>query len=141
MAATHVLAMKELGHLRRADILVQHDSHGSMAVKLLRTFTMQTEALAKLKRGGEQTVRVEHVHVHSGAQAIVGTVTRGGGSDERGRQADGWIEPKALALSASPEVLGEDTSRDAVPTSRIEGQKALPDARRSARKRRAQGGA
>ena len=30
--------------------------------KLLRTYTMQTEALAKLKRGGEQTVRVEHVH-------------------------------------------------------------------------------
>ena len=25
MAATHVLAMKELGHLRRADILVQHE--------------------------------------------------------------------------------------------------------------------
>lgn len=58
MAATHALAMKQLGHTRRAEILVQQDSHGSLAVKLLRTFTMQAEALSKLKRGGEQTVRV-----------------------------------------------------------------------------------
>ena len=35
-----------------------------MAIKLLRTYTAQLEALAKLRRGGEQTVRVEHVHVH-----------------------------------------------------------------------------
>jgi hypothetical protein len=68
MAATHVLAMKELGHFCRAEKQPQHDSHGSMAVKLLRTFTMQTEAVAKLKRGGEQTVRVEHVHVYPGGK-------------------------------------------------------------------------
>src|SRR5262245_57428365 len=36
----------------------------NMAIKLLRTYTAQLEALAKLRRGGEQTVRVEHVHVH-----------------------------------------------------------------------------
>jgi hypothetical protein len=28
----------------------------------------------KLKRGGEQTVRVEHVHVYPGGQAIVEAV-------------------------------------------------------------------
>ena len=143
MAATHVLAMKELGHLRRADILVQHDSHGSMAVKLLRTFTMQAEALAKLKRGGEQVVRVEHVNVFPGGQAIVGTVSaqrgEGGVSDGKWRQADGPIDPRALAFAPGAPLLGQDASRDAVPASRSEGQKALPDARRSARKRRAHG--
>ena len=36
---------------------------------------MQMEVLAKVKRGGEQTVRVEHVHVYSGGQAIVGALT------------------------------------------------------------------
>ena len=35
-----------------------------MAIKLPRTYTAQLEALAKLRRGGEETVRVEHVHVH-----------------------------------------------------------------------------
>jgi hypothetical protein len=46
-----------------------------MANKLLRTFTMQAETLAKLQRGGEQVVKV--VHVHPGAQAIVGNITTG----------------------------------------------------------------
>jgi hypothetical protein len=143
MAATHVLAMKELGHLRRSENIAQHDSHGSMAVKLLRTFTMQTEALAKLKRGGEQVVRVEHVNVFPGGQAIIGAVSaqrgEGGVSDGKWRQADGPIDPRALAFAPGAEVFGEDPGRDAVPASCSEGQKALPDARGSARKRRAQG--
>lgn len=102
MAATHVLAMKELGHLRRAENVPQHDSHGSMAVKLLRTFAMQTEALAKLKRGGEQTVRVEHVHVYPGGQAIVGTVTRDGGSDEEGDKPMDRLIREPLPLRLAP---------------------------------------
>ena len=56
--------------------------------KLQRTMVAQIEALAKLQRGGSQSVRVEHVHVHQGGQAIVGAVTTGGrGSDENARQA------------------------------------------------------
>lgn len=39
----------------------------------------QAEALAKLRNGNQQTVKVEHVHVHQGGQAIVGNVTQGGG--------------------------------------------------------------
>ena len=53
MATTHALAMRELGLARRAEFQAQHDAHGSLGVKLLRTFTMQAEALSKLKRGGE----------------------------------------------------------------------------------------
>ena len=39
-----------------------------MANTRLRTFAVQLVALAKLLRGGEQTVRVEHVHVHAGGR-------------------------------------------------------------------------
>lgn len=80
MAATHGLAMMLLGRSRRADLLSQVEAHGGLAVKLLRTFTLQAEALAKLRRGGGQTMRVEHVHVHAGGQAIVGSVMPGGGT-------------------------------------------------------------
>jgi hypothetical protein len=48
-------------------------------VKLLRTYTMQVEALQRYRGKGQQKVTVEHVHVHSGGQAIVGAVTQGGG--------------------------------------------------------------
>ena len=78
MATTHALAMKMLGRTRQADQLTQLEAQGALAVKLLRTFALQAETLAKLKRGGGQTVRVEHVHVHSGGQAIVGHVEAGG---------------------------------------------------------------
>jgi hypothetical protein len=48
-----------------------------LAVKYMRTFTMNVEALAKLRRKGEQVVR--HVHVHEGGQAVVaGTINQGG---------------------------------------------------------------
>jgi hypothetical protein len=51
------------------------ESHGNLPTKLERTFVAQVEAVAKWRRGGEQRVMVEHVHVRSGGQAIVGAVT------------------------------------------------------------------
>ena len=46
------------------------------ATRLMRIFTEQLDAMAKLKgKSGHQKVTVEHVHVHKGAQAIVGAVT------------------------------------------------------------------
>ena len=57
------------------------------ANKLLRTHAMLIEALNRHRGKGGQRVTVEHVHVHSGAQAVVGNVAREGGriEDEEGR--------------------------------------------------------
>jgi hypothetical protein len=47
----------------------------SRATKLLRLFTEQLSAMAKLKgKSGQQKMTIEHVHVHAGGQAIVGPV-------------------------------------------------------------------
>ena len=51
------------------------DSNLNRGTKLLRTFLMQLEALNRHRSKGEQKMVVEHVHVHSGGQAIVGPVT------------------------------------------------------------------
>jgi hypothetical protein len=46
------------------------------ATRLMRVFNEQLEAMQKLKgKSGQQRVTVEHVHVHQGGQAIVGSVT------------------------------------------------------------------
>ncbi|MBC7949079.1 MAG: hypothetical protein H7Y42_14430 [Chitinophagaceae bacterium] len=50
------------------------DANINRATKLMRTFTAQTEALSRLRGKGQQAVRVEHVTVHAGSQAIVGNV-------------------------------------------------------------------
>ncbi|MGD9724355.1 MAG: hypothetical protein AB7U76_24210 [Pirellulales bacterium] len=60
----------------RADCLA---AYGNLAARLLRTFTLQTEALARLRgQTRQQTVRVEHVTVQAGGQAVVGNVAAGG---------------------------------------------------------------
>src|SRR5205814_534658 len=47
-----------------------------LANKLPRTYTMLTAALHQHRGKGQQKVTVEHVHVHPGGQAIVGTIDR-----------------------------------------------------------------
>jgi hypothetical protein len=50
---------------------------GSTAAKLLRAYCTQVETYRRLRGGGgDQNIRVEHVHVHEGGQAIVGAVNQ-----------------------------------------------------------------
>ena len=44
------------------------------ANKLARTYTMQMEALNRYRGKGQQKMTVEHVHINSGGQAIIGNV-------------------------------------------------------------------
>ena len=49
---------------------------GSAAARLLKAYAMQVEVLRRCRHGGHQFVRVEHVHVNDGGQAIIGNVKR-----------------------------------------------------------------
>ena len=40
----------------------------------MRAFTNQFEAYRCLRHGGDRYVRVEHVHINEGAQAVIGNV-------------------------------------------------------------------
>lgn len=110
MALTHAAAQTVLQRAMRVDQIPQFESASNAAVKLLRTFTLQAETLAKLQRGGEQVVKV--VHVHPGAQAIVGNVmhssTGGGGDDEKRNQPHAKAELPAPSSEPMPKVWGED---------------------------------
>jgi len=123
MAVTHHLGLEALHHLRGAQTLPQYQVYGNVASKLLRTYTAQVEALARLRRKGEQKVRVEHVHVHPGGQAIVGAVGTGGASDNQ-------RQPHAKALSHAPvtPLWGEDEEREPVPLAG-DAERQVPNAR------------
>src|SRR5437762_5212777 len=97
MVATHFAAITLLRRLKGADNIPQQASAGSLAVKLLRTYTMQIEALQRYRGKGQQKVTVKHVHVHSGGQAIVGAVTQGGGVQSKSED-----QPGAPALTHEP---------------------------------------
>ena len=55
------------------------DKYLNASVKLLRLHGEKLEALNRYRRKGHQVVHVEHVHVHQGAQAVIGNVQTGGG--------------------------------------------------------------
>ena len=75
MACTHTAAMAILTSLqhgfpseRRTPFLA------TAASRLLRAYSTQVETLRRLRNGGSQFVRVEHVHVNEGGQAVIGNV-------------------------------------------------------------------
>ena len=141
MAASHALAMECLLRTRHTNSLQRFEANGNMATKFLRTFAVQMETLARVRRGGKQKVIVEHVHVYPGGKAAVGTFVQqqpggGGGECEIEGQAHAITGPDALALLTGS-VRSENPERQPMPVVAGDGKEPLPDARRRTRKRRA----
>ncbi len=87
MAAVHNATMTFARRLNHVENIAQQDSAERAFNKLARTFAAQIEALKRYRTGGEQKVTVEHVHVHQGGQAIVGSVTHGGRGASKNRRS------------------------------------------------------
>ncbi len=119
MIATHTAAME---CYRRAMIAEQsfegRRENLNQANKLVRSYAALVEALDRHRGKGQQVVRVEHVTVEAGGQAIVGSVNTtprpgGGGSNENQRQ------PHAIAHSPGEALPGAvEAHREAVPITR-----------------------
>jgi len=75
MACTHMAAMAVLAKLDAAFAPERRvAAFGSTAARLMKAYAMQMEVLRRLRHGGNQYVRVEHVHVNDGGQAVIGNV-------------------------------------------------------------------
>ena len=85
----------------------------NQANKLSRTWESLLNALNKHRGKGQQKMTVEHVHVHDGGQAIVGTVER----PEKGEKisTEEQTHAEQIADAPEPEVWCEDTARHPVP--------------------------
>ena len=66
---------------------------------LSRTYVALLEALNRHRGKGQQVVRVEHVTVQAGGQAIVGAVTQGGGGQSENEDR---AHARRLAHAQSP---------------------------------------
>ena len=81
MLATHNAAMNSFklaaSYLGSAQIPTAEIGNAILnsANKLIRSYTMQMEALNRYRGKGQQKMTVEHVHINSGGQAIIGNVT------------------------------------------------------------------
>jgi hypothetical protein len=99
----------------------------AQANRLSRTYAALVEALNRHRGKGQQKVTVEHVHVHSGGQAVVGMVGVPGEGD--GAKSEDQPHAKQLAHAPQPAVRRPDPERELVPLAR-DAERALPAARR-----------
>ena len=77
MACAHTAAMAVLAKMDGAFGTERRvAAFGSTAARLMRAYATQVEVLRRLRNGGQQFVRVEHVHVNEGGQAVIGNVKK-----------------------------------------------------------------
>ena len=77
MIATHTAAMECFKRAMIASVSLElRDRELNQANKLVRSYAVLLESLQRYRGKGEsrQKVTVEHVHIHDGAQAIVGNI-------------------------------------------------------------------
>jgi hypothetical protein len=96
----------------------------SQANKLSRTYAVLLDALNHHRGKGQQKVTVEHVHVHSGGQAVVGMVEPPGG----GIPSKSEEQPHAIAFAPGIEMPSPNPERSTVPSA-SDAERPLPDAR------------
>jgi hypothetical protein len=120
--AQHRDGMLSPGHAGEPDL--RRKENLNQANKLSRTYATLLEALNRYRGKGQQKVTVEHVHVHSGGQAVVGMVAatpRLPGSEES--------NAKQVAHAPQPALRSEDPKREAMPIP-SDAERPVQDARR-----------
>jgi hypothetical protein len=135
MVGVHWLVMDLL---RKANDRAQRNDAGTLAVKLLRTFPAQLEALKRYRSAGEQRVVVQHQHVNVTAEQAAVQVNGGAGPAPGGRGAVSKPEEQPHAPEAARSVAVEpsvpmpcpDPAGDAMPAAGGEWEGPVPDARR-----------
>lgn len=113
MVMTNSAALRILAQADRSVHLDEKNVLMNQANKLLRTFTAQAEALAKIQRGGEQVVKHVHVDNRGGQAIITETVTTGGQKLNGPEQSYGTEVAGSIAALPGQNPLG-----DAVPITR-----------------------
>jgi hypothetical protein len=87
MACAHAASMAVLSRLGGGH---GGDRHVAMmaaaASKLLWAYALQVETFRRLRAGGSQFMRIEHVHIEANAQAVIGNVQNTGEDNEPGRR-------------------------------------------------------
>jgi hypothetical protein len=97
----------------------------NQANKLSRSYAVLVEALNRHRGKGQQKVTVEHVHVHSGGQAVVGVVEPSAGNNPS-KLEDRHV--KQITHAPQPAMRSPDAEGKPVPVAR-DSEREMPDAR------------
>jgi hypothetical protein len=132
MAAQLLAAHNATMECYRRAMLPEQTSEGrsgnlNQANKLSRTYAVLLEALNRHRGKGQQKVTVEHVHVHSGGQAVVGMMGPPGGGAPR--KLEDQPHAKQIAYAPQPPLWSADKARETMPVAR-DAERPVPTTRR-----------
>jgi hypothetical protein len=138
MVGVHWVAMDLLNKAGSTNDRTLLNDRGTLAVKLLRTYTAQLEALKRYRSAGEQRVVVQHQHVNVTAEQAAVQVNGGADPAPGGRgvaskqeeRSHAQADTACLAHAPEPAMPCPDPAGDALPAADSEREGALPDARR-----------
>lgn len=145
MAVTDAAAMRMMAELGRLHPMLASStiaSVGNVTAKLMRAFSGQVEALAKLRRPADQVIRVERVNVEPGGQALIGNMNypgSGRGVTKTEDQPYGTADPRTDEPAPDTALWREEAGWNTMPEATREGPDPLSSARRRTRQRRSQG--
>ena len=142
IAATGFASLKflQLGQRHLEDAYI--DVYGGYGTRLLRLQLELIQALDKHRRGrrgNKQTVEVRHVHIHPGAQGVVGIInSRKDGSGvgesspalDNSSKSDGQHNAKQIAHAPQPAMRSANTEPELVPSA-SDAERPMSDARGS----------
>ena len=102
----------------------------SQANKLSRTYAVLLDALNRHRGKGQQKVTVEHVHVHSGGQAIVGAVESSRGSATTKPESGNPYNARQITHAPQPALPSKNAEPELV-SSACDAERPMSDARRN----------
>jgi hypothetical protein len=137
MVGVHWTVMKLLSQIGTTGDRALVNEAGNLAVKLLRTYTAQLEALKRYRSAGEQRVVVQHQHVNVTADRAAVQVNGGANSAPRERgaalkpedQSHAQGDSASLAYAPDPPLSCPNPAGDAVSAAGGDGEGAVSDAR------------
>jgi hypothetical protein len=123
MACHQRAALRDQSY-ERTEINLRH------ATKLGNLFVSQMQALDKHRNRGQQSVKVEHIHINGGQNVIASQIARREGDTENGRQQPYALSPEALAHAPDAPVWCPDSEGGAMPGTGSQRKDPMPNARR-----------
>jgi hypothetical protein len=131
MVSVHNAMMDAAGRMGRVEMLDQFIAFSNAMNKLGRTYACQVDALKRYRSTGEQSIKVQHVTVNDGGQAIVGNVASpgGGASTQKGGLPHGLgaLEASSPAYaSGTPMQSKGEALAPALPSAGSEGLERMP---------------
>ena len=134
MVGVHWIAMALLNKAGSTNDRGLLNDAGNMAVKLLRTYPAQLDALKRYRLAGEQRVVVQHQHVNVTAEQAAVQLNGGGypASGEEGvvSKTEERSHEQRLGHAPEPAMLCQEPARDAVPVAGCDGPDPLSASRR-----------